>query len=241
MQPELISRQLLEYARFKQDSGLSNLDALLAYEARVSHQYWKAYKLRLRIVGLDFKSRVRDRFVREIVLSVRARARGYSVVNAGINYLHQRRLLKCRLVNARLGLGWDGFEGIIHVARRKQAIGLLLDLSDQFKLADREIFLDMCAKQEVTTDDFVGARGRQDVRFYFPSNVGIQKLERAGRTADQLLVYYDRHEMPLSEAYEKYAESFIAAAENESPESVLPFTYGSLGDHEWLRQAAATP
>ena len=239
LQAELISRQLLEYARFKQDPRLSNLDALLAYEARVSNQYWKAYKLRLRIIGLDFKSRVRDRFVREIVLSVRARARGYSVVNAGINYLHQRRLLKCRLVNAGLGLGWDGFEGIIHVARRRQAIGLMLDLSDQFKLADREILLDMCAKREVTADDFVGARGRQGVRFYFPLDIGIQKLERAGQTADQLLVFYDQHEIPLMEAYGRYIESFVAAVESRSPESFLPFTYGLKGDCEWLQQATA--
>ena len=148
--------------------------------------------------------------------------------------------MKCRLVNAKLGLSWDGFEGIIHVARRRQAIGLMLDLSDQFKLADREILLEMCAKQEVTADDFVGARGRQGVRFYFPSNVGIQKLERAEQTADQLLVFYDQYEMPLLEAYEKYIESFIAAVESRSPESLLPFTYGSKGDYEWFQQAAAT-
>jgi CRISPR/Cas system-associated endonuclease Cas1 len=240
LQPELVSRQLLEYARFKQDSGLRNLDVLLAYEARVSQQYWKAYKLRLRIVGLDFKSRVRDRFVREIVLSVRARARGYSVVNAGVNYLHQRRLLKCRLVNARLGLSWDGFEGIIHVARRRQAVGLMLDLSDQFKLADREILLDMCAKQEITQDDFMSAGGRQGVRFYFPSDIGIQKLERVGQTADQLLLFYNQREMPLMEAYEKYVESFIAAVESQSSESVLPITYGLHGDYEWLQQATAS-
>ncbi len=240
LQPELISRQLLENTRFQQDPRPSNLDVLLAYEARVSHQYWKAYKLRLRIIGLDFRSRVRDRFVREIVLSFRARARGYSVVNAGINYLHQRRLLKCRLVNARQGLGWDGFEGIIHVATRKQAIGLLLDLSDQFKLADREVLLDMCARHEVTQDDFVGARGRQGVRFYFPSDLGIQKLERAGQTADRLLVFYNQCEIPLMDAYEKYVESFKAAVESRSPESLLPFTYGLKGDYEWLQQATTT-
>jgi hypothetical protein len=229
LQPELVRRQLLEFARFKHDSRRSNLDVLLAYEARVSNQYWKAYKLRLRIVGLDFKSRVRDRFVREIIRSAKARARGYSWVNAGINYLHQRRLLKCRLVNATLGLGWDGFEGIIHVARRRQTIGLLLDLTDQFKLADREVFLDMCSKTEVTTEDFVGARGRQGVRFYFPSSVGIEKLEQAGQAADRLLVYYDKQEMPLSEAYQNYVESFIAAVENRSPESHIQFTYRVTG------------
>jgi len=238
LQPELTRRQLLEYARFKLDSRLGNLDVLLAYEARVSNQYWKAYKLRLRIVGLDFKSRVRDRFVREIVRTPRARARGYSPVNAGINYLHQRRLFRCRLVNARMGLGWDGFEGIIHVARRKQAIGLLLDLSDQFKLADREIFLGMCAKNEVTAEDFVGARGRQGVRFYFPSSVGIEKLEQAGQAADQLSVYYDKHDRPLTEAYEKYVESFVVSIDNESPESLVTFAYGSQGDHEWLSGAS---
>jgi hypothetical protein len=237
LQPELTQRQLLEYARFKHDSCRSNLDVLLAYEARISNQYWKAYKLRLRIVGLDFKSRVRDRFVREIVRTPRARARGYSPVSAGINYLHQRRLLKCRLVNVRLGLGWDGFEGIIHVAKRKQAIGLLLDLSDQFKLADREVFLGMCSKNEVTAEDFVGARGRQGVRFYFPSSVGVEKLEQAGQVADQLPVYYGENEMSLVEAYQKYVKSFIANVENQSPESLIPFLYGLQKELEWLRGA----
>jgi len=236
--PELLRRQLLEYERFKQDLPHSNLDELLAYEARVSNQYWKAYKLRLRIVGLDFKSRVRDRFVREIVYSARARARGYSPVNAGINYLHQRRLLKCRMANAGLGLGWDGFEGLLHVARRKQTIGLLLDLSDQFKLADREVFLNKCSEREFAVADFVVARGRHGVRFYFPSSEAVQKLERAGQEADQQVFRYGEEELPLEEVYLKYAKSFVNAVETQDLKSFVPFAYGSREDHEWLRDVS---
>src|SRR5437879_6908888 len=92
----LVNRQLLEHARMMADSELT-VSRALAYEARVSGLYWSAYKTMLRVSGLQFQSRVRDRFVREIVQSIRARARGYSPANAAINYLHQRRLLLCRL------------------------------------------------------------------------------------------------------------------------------------------------
>ncbi len=64
---------------------------------------------------------------------------------------------------------------MLHVARRKRTIGLLLHLSDQFKLADREIFLDMCSNKEFTVDDFVAARGRQGVPVLFTYKTPLSK------------------------------------------------------------------
>jgi CRISPR/Cas system-associated endonuclease Cas1 len=56
----LLDPQLIEYRRMKAVETLT-LDMLLGFEARVSLHYWQAYKDKLRLAGLGFKSRVRER------------------------------------------------------------------------------------------------------------------------------------------------------------------------------------
>ena len=97
----------------------------------------------------------------------------------------------------------------------------------------------MCSNKEFTVDDFVAARGRQGVPVLFSlQDTAVQKLERVGEAADKLSVYYNRREMPLTEVYERYVESFIAAVENLSTETFHSLTYGLNNDHEWLLKAA---
>jgi hypothetical protein len=227
-----VNRQLLEYRRMKAETALS-LSKALAYEARVNNQYWNVYKTLLRASGLEFKSRVRDRFVREFVNSIRGRARGYSHANAGINYLHQRRLLQCRMVNARAGIGWIGCEGVVHVASRRPSIGLLLDLSDPFKLADRERFLDMSLRFEMSQEDFVSRLGRQRVWYFYPSRDGITKLDIIGEEADQLHVNCQGKDVALMKAYEHYVSSFVGAI-NAKSDDFHPFIYGTSEERGWL-------
>ncbi len=229
----LVNRQLLEFARMRGDSRMT-LSRALAYEARVNGLYWSAYKAMLGVSGLEFQSRVRDRFVREIVQSIRARARGYSPANSAINYLHQRRLLLCRLANTRAGIGWVGCEGILHVAKRTPSIGLLLDLSDSFKLADRESFLDGTLRLEVTREDFVARLGRQRVWFYHPTQEAIERLDLYGSTADQFRVNYCGKNMTLMRAYDEFVDSLITATENSDLSRLNSFVYGSGEDVEWL-------
>jgi CRISPR associated protein, Cas1 family len=227
-----INRQFLEYRRMRAETALS-LSKALAYEARVNNQYWSVYKTMLKASGLGFKSRVRDRFVREFVNSIRGRARGYSHANAGINYLHQRRLLRCRMVNARAGIGWVGCEGILHIASRRPSVGLLLDLSDPFKLADRERFLDMSLRFELSQEDFVSRLGRQRVWYFYPSRDGITKLDLIGEEADRLQVNYRGKEVALTKAYEDYVSSFVEAINTRS-DDFQTFVYGTREERIWL-------
>jgi len=229
----LVNRQFLEVMRMRED-GEVTLSKALAYEARVNGLYWSAYKTLLRVSGLDFQSRVRDRFVREIVQSIRARARGYSPANAAINYLHQRRLLLCRLANARAGIGWVGCEGVLHVAKREPSIGLMLDLSDSFRLADRENFLRASLRFEVSREDFVARPGKQRVWFYHPTQEMIGKLDVLGSQADQLRVNHQGLDMTLTGAYDEFVGSFVEAVHSADLGRFHPFVYGSNEDKKWI-------
>jgi hypothetical protein len=229
----LVNRQLLEYRRMVIDEEMS-VSRALAYEARVNNLYWSAYKAMLRVSGLDFKSRVRDRFVRELVQNTRARARGYSPANAGINYLHQRRLVRCRAANAEAGIGWIGCEGIFHIATRKPSIGLLLDLSDSFRLADREAFLVESLSFRMSREDFVARLGRHRLWFFFPSVEGLEKLENIGAGADKTHVSYAGHELELTVAYQECVNSFVDAVRNRNTDLFRPFIYGASEDLAWL-------
>ncbi len=229
----LVNRQFLEVMRMRED-GEVTLSKALAYEARVNGLYWSAYKTLLRVSGLDFQSRVRDRFVREIVQSIRARARGYSPANAAINYLHQRRLLLCRLANARAGIGWVGCEGVLHVAKREPSIGLMLDLSDSFRLADRENFLRASLRFEVSREDFVARPGKQRVWFYHPTQEMIGKLDVLGSQADQLRVNHQGLDMTLTGAYDEFVGSFVEAVHSADLARFHPFVYGSNEDKKWI-------
>jgi hypothetical protein len=229
----LVNRQLLECTRMKGDARMT-LSRALAYEARVNGLYWSAYKAMLRASGLDFQSRVRDRFVREIVQSVRARARGYSPANAAINYLHQRRLLLCRLANARAGIGWVGCEGVLHVAKREPSIGLMLDLSDSLRLADRESFLNATLRREVSREDFVARLGRHRTWFYHPTQEMIGRLDLLGAQADQVRIHYGDKDTTVSGAYDQFVESFVRAVQVADLNHFVPFVYGDDDDKRWL-------
>ncbi len=228
---KLLELQLIEYARMKYAKRL-NLDLILAFEARTNYHYWRAFKMKLRFVGLDFQSRVRQRFVRELVLNARARARGYSPVNAAINYLHQRRLAYCGSVNFQLGL--PQAEGLLHVAKRKQGVGLLLDMVEPFKLADREKLLQACLDSQFTFEDFVSRIGNQRVRFYYPDAEAIVKLERVGHEADMMTFSYKGRTLALTEVYREYAQCFKETLDSASNEKFLPFVYGDDVERDWL-------
>jgi hypothetical protein len=229
----LPNRQLLEYFRMRGEAKLT-ISRALAYEARVNILYWSIYKTLLRMQGLEFQSRVRDRFVREIVNSITARARGYSPANAAINFLHQRRLLLCRQANVRTGIGWVGCEGVLHVAKREPSIGLLLDLSDSFKLADREFLLNAVIRREVSREDFVARPGKHRVWFFHPTQEMIGKLDLVGSDADSLRVDYRSREATLTGAYEEFATSFVKAVEGGDLGQFHPFVYGDHEDKAWI-------
>jgi hypothetical protein len=124
---------------------------------------------------------------------------------------------------------------VLHVASRRPSIGLLLDLSDPFKLADREGFLNAVLRLEMSQEDFVSRLGRQRVWYFYPSQDGITKLDKIGEEADQLQVNFRGKDVTLTKAYEDFVSSFVEAISAKS-DDFDPFIYGTNEEKKWLEQ-----
>jgi len=207
------------------------VEALRSYEGLVGMRYWLVFKVACERAGFHFGGRKRDRLVREFVRTARGRARGYNPVNAMINYLHQRRLTACRIVNTEEGIGWRSGEGLLHRLRGDDPIGLALDLSDPFKIVDRELLLKACLEKRLTWKDCEWQLGRQGVRFYYPGREAIALLEEIGIQADSLPVDYGGARIPLMEAYRKHVRCFVEAVTRGDAALFSPFMLsGSRGE-----------
>ena len=220
-----LETSLTEQRRFLRRLKLAPVNRSLNYEGSMMKWYWSCYDLALKTGMQRFGPRKKARFVREYVESPTGRARGYTAVDAAINYLHQRRLFKFREVNAELGLSTYPGEGFLHRRRWKpQNLGLLLDLADPFKFADREMLLDAFLTITVNWRDFHSATDRKGVRFYYPNPNIVPQLEIIGTKADKLLVNYKDKTMTLMAAYGKTISDLIQSLET-SPMSFEPFVY----------------
>lgn len=114
-------------------------------------------------------------------------------------------------MNAEEGIGWMSGEGFLHKLRREDPIGLALDLSDPFKLVDRELLMKACLEKRLSWRDFEWQLGRQGIKFYYPKSKTIGILEEIGIQADNCLVCYEGERIPLMEAYRRHIKSFIEA------------------------------
>jgi len=124
-----------------------------------------------------------------------------------------------------LGLAAYPGEGSVHRRRWKpQNLGLLLDLEDQFKFADREMLLDAFLTFTANWRDFYSATDRKGVRFYYPKPDIIPQLEILGIKADEMHVVYEGSEMSLIDSYRKTIENLIRCLES-SPRSFKAFVY----------------
>jgi hypothetical protein len=154
------------------------------------------------------------------------RARGYTAVDAAINYLHQRRLFKARSINVQLGLDFNPGEGFLHRRRwNPEGLGLVLDLIDPFKFADREKLLGAVLDVSLNWRDFYGATDRHGVRFYYPRPEAVGVLERVGEAADKTPVNYGGAALTLVEAYRSMVTSLIQNLLAGTPMSFTPFVY----------------
>ena len=207
--------------------------SFLVYEALIMKRYWKCYDLALRTVSSRFGPRKKSRFVRDYVTNPAARARGYSAVDAAINYLHQRRLFKSRMINMKLGLGWNSGEGFLHrKSRNAEGLGLLLDLTDPFKFADREKLLEAILSYELNWRDFYITTDRQGIKFYYPQPQAIDILELIGTDADNIPVYYDGKTVRLLQAYEYVTSKLIQSLYSNAPQMHIPFIFGNQTDFD---------
>src|SRR3989449_1624486 len=181
----------------------------LTYEALAMKQYWFCYGSGMKKAQQWFGHRKKSRFVREFVQDPTGRARGYSAVDAAINYLHQRRLRQAERINAEVGI-LGTCDGFLHKERyNSRRIGLLLDMIDPFKFADREILLAVILNGGLSWRDFKLETDRRGLTFYYPTGDAKAKLDQAGVDADNSVVRYKGNEMHHSEAYRQFAASLL--------------------------------
>ncbi len=198
----------------------------LAHEALVMKEYWGTYHLALNSVLQRSGPRKKARFVREYVTTPTGRARGYTAMDAAINYLHQRRLFKARSVNVQLGLDPDPGEGFLHRKRwNPEGLGLNLDLIDPFKFADREKLLEAVLDFSVNWRDFYSSTDRHGARFYYPRPEVVGVLETVGEAADGVVVSRGEREITLMEAYKDTVQTLVKNLKARTSHSFKPFEY----------------
>jgi CRISPR/Cas system-associated endonuclease Cas1 len=199
---------------------------LLPYEAQIIKQYWLCYGMALRHAPETWLGpRKKSRFVREFVGDPSGRARGYSPVDAAINYLHQRRQRQAERINEEVGFSGT-CDGFLHrEVYNSRKIGLILDVIDPFKFVDREELLLVCLDQGLTWKDFKVEKDRRGLSFYYPSTSAVSKLDQAGMAADGLVVKYQGAEVRLSEAYEKFATGLLESLETRNAKEFHPFVF----------------
>ncbi len=197
----------------------------LVNEALIMKRYWDCYRLAVRGAEEWFGPRKKSRFVREFVSNPAGRARGYSAVDAAINYVHQRRLFKARQINAELGVNASS-EGFLHRKRwNAKGQGLLLDLADPFNFADREKLLQAIQAYELNWRDFYSTTDRHGSRFYYPKPEAVLVMEKVGEQADGMPVNYDGKSETLLEAYGDSVRKLTDALQKNELSLALPFVY----------------
>ncbi len=210
----------------KEEESSASQTELLTHEARIMKGYWASYDRALDIVFARFGPRKKSRFVREYITDPAGRAKGYTAVDAAINYLHQRRLFKCSFTNVEVGLGWKTGDGLLH--RRNEnsrGMGLLLDLADPLKFADRENLLKAFLGYRINWRDFRMTADRKGVTYYYPSDEALVILEAIGEEADNISVVYSGSSVRLTEGYRLAAERLLQVLSSKSPGSYEPFIF----------------
>ena len=203
---------------------------LLPYEAQTMKQYWLCYRLTLRgIPEMWVGPRKRSRFVREFAREASGRARGYSPVDAAINYLHQRRLRQAERINREVGF-LGTCDGFLHRERHNsRKIGLLLDMIDPFKFADREELLLVLLNRRLSWKDFTIEKDRRGSSFYYPAETATGKLSLVGSDADDLVVRYQGIDSDLVDAHRAYATALLSVIEAQNPRRDFePFVYAPV-------------
>lgn len=200
--------------------------AFLVYEAVIMKEYWGCYHMAVDTALQRSGPRKKARFVREFVPSPTGRARGYTAMDAAINYLHQRRLAKATVTNQGLGLSARPGEGFLHRKRwNPEGLGLVLDLIDPLKFADREKLLEAILDVSLNWRDFYSSADRHGARFYYPRPEAVGVLEAVGEAADRMQVSYRAGELTLVEAYRTTMLSLIRSLQSDEPVSFTPFVY----------------
>ena len=134
---------------------------------------------------------------------------------------------KCLLAqNGHLGLDYNPGEGFLHRRRwNSDGLGLLLDLIDPFKFADREKLLEAISNSRINWRDFYSSTDRYAMRFYYPKPEAIGTLEAVGEEADSTVVEYAGKKLPLMKAYQSMVSDLIESLKTNKLHSFAPFEY----------------
>jgi len=214
--PSEIGSAIILQEKYLAQIETASQNKLLTLEAFIMKQYWHCFGAALKGAQQWFGHRKRSRFVREFVEDQAGKARGYSAFDAAINYLHQRRLRQAERINAMVGFPGT-CDGFLHKERyNSRGIGLLLDMIDPFKFADREELLVVALDGGISWTDFRLEKDRRGSTFYYPASSAKAKLDLAGVDADNLVVPYKNRQMHISEAFKEFASNLLQALEDGS-------------------------
>jgi len=227
--PDLMEEAIRKQERYLSLAEEAKRGRFLAFEAHTMKEYWACYDSALKPAQQWFGPRVRYRFVPQFVDEPGGRTKGYSALHAAINYLHQRRLRQALRINAEIG--YEGTaDGFLHrESYNSRRTGLLFDMIDPFKFADREELLAVVLDRGITWRDFKMESDRYNSTFYYPGPTAIDVLNQAGADSDQLVVRYQGIDSSLTDAYRKFATSLFAAiSPNEKQAKLEPFVYSPV-------------
>jgi len=226
LHPSEVGSAITLQEKYLAQVGTASPNRLLTLEALIMRQYWRCYGAALKDAQQWFGPRKRSRFVRELVGDPAGKARGYSAMDAAINYLHQRRLRQAERINAEVGFPGT-CDGFLHRERyNSRGIGLLLDMIDPFKFADREVLLAFVLSGGLSWRDFVLEKDRRGSTFYYPNKNGRRILDQVGRDADATVVIRGNNRSSLVEAYRDAATRILEVLREERPATnPHPFTY----------------
>jgi len=191
--------------------GTLDPELLRSYEGLAGVHMWAQVKEVMNQKRFNLTSRVAERWVRETLSKPGVRIAAYSDSNCLINYVFLQCVLELRKLTGQTGLGYIGTSGVIHHRQSKSAldaIGLVLDLTDNFKLVYLLKLLEAIKTDQITPQDVDYFYGRARKKIYYVRRDALPKLEELCSNAERVPVYYADQERPLVEAYQMFVTQF---------------------------------
>ncbi|MFQ6124198.1 MAG: hypothetical protein ACE5R6_06260 [Candidatus Heimdallarchaeota archaeon] len=191
--------------------GTLDPELLRSYEGLAGVPMWELVKEVMNRRRFKLTSRMAERWVWETLSKPGVRIAAYSDGNCLINYVFLQCVLELRKLTGQTGLGYIGTSGVIHHRQSKSAldaIGLVLDLADNFKLVYLLKLLEAINTEHITPRDVAFCYGRARKKTYYVRRDALPKLEELCRNAERVPVYYANQERPLVEAYRVFVTQF---------------------------------
>ena len=191
------------------------IEQLRTAERIIANQYWQVCKQIFRQIGFHLSSRKLMRYVKEFLEYPFRGSKGYTPGNTLINNIHKIRYEHLRELLRRYGFGYE-CPGCAEHTNPK--FGLVLDLADLVKVADRFTLIQAIINQEITAEDLYSILGRHNQEIYLVKRKAFRKLVRIIEETDRKYIYpiieitnhnFIYQEVPLGKAFEQFMENFV--------------------------------